>query len=220
MRIARIALSTAMVVALAACGSALADPDDLASSSSTTVPETSTTVATDPTVPDPTPTTTEPPTPPTTVPDTTPDHADQPGDTEVLVYLVGGPDADPDNYDCSAVTPVVRKVQSPRVLTGAIEALLAGPTAEERAAGYDSWFSEEVGWKLASVTISDGVARIDFTEDSPYINNAGTSCGSMSFLGQLDKTATQFPTVDRVVYSIGGDVRVFYEWLQRDVPTW
>ncbi len=42
----------------------------------------------------------------------------------------------------------------------------------------------------------------------------------MSFLGQLDQTATQFPSVDRAVYSIGGDVRVFYEWLQRDVPPW
>ena len=34
----------------------------------------------------------------------------------------------------------------------------------------------------------------------------------------LDSTATQFPTVDRVVYSFGGDIAAFYEWLQRTPP--
>lgn len=210
----RTALAVGLAFLLAACGPALANSDDLASDSSTTVPEatTSTTIPTETTNPTDT-TTTVPSAPPTTIPDTTPGPDDQPSDSEVLVYLL-----DPQDSDCAAVTPVVRRVQSPRVLSGAIEALLAGPTAEERQAGYDSWFSEEVGWGLASVSVTDGVARIDFTEDSPRIPNASTSCGSMALLAQLDSTATQFPTVDRAVYSLGGDIRAFYHWLERDVP--
>ena len=99
-----------------------------------------------------------------------------------------------------------------------MEALLLGPTDEERQMGYDSWFSPAVGWSLDSIGISDGVAQIDFGADSPLINNASTSCGSMSFLAQLDSTATQFPTVDRAVYSFGGDIEAFYGWLQRSPP--
>jgi hypothetical protein len=37
-------------------------------------------------------------------------------------------------------------------------------------------------------------------------------------LAQLGRTATQFPAVDRAVYSFNGSRRAFYEWLQRDAP--
>ena len=144
-------------------------------------------------------------------------HVDA-GGTEVTVYLLGGPEADPDVYDCSDVVPVERTVRTQDLLAGAIEELLNGPTPDERLAGYDSWFSSESGWELESVEVSDGVAHIAFGEDSPLINNASTSCGSLSFLAQLDSTVTQFPTVDRAVYSFGSDVDAFYGWLQRSAP--
>src|SRR3990170_1131534 len=204
----RTALVVGLALLLGACGPAPAqspspDPDP---APTTTIPEPVDTITTVP----PIPTTTVPS--PTTVPPTQNDAI------EVTVYLLGGPDADPGVYDCSAVTPVTRLVEPPLLLTGAIEALLAGPTDEELSAGYYSWFSSEIGWAVESVTVSDGVARIDFSADSPLINNASTSCGSMSFLAQLDSTATQFPTVERAVYSFGGDVDAFYEWLQRSAP--
>ncbi len=231
---ARIAITVALVLSIVACGSALEDVANDDSGQSTTV------------APDPTPTTLDDDTttdttvddtddsdvavdPPATTTTTTDvddtddgdevvDPPEQLGDTEVLVYLFGGPDSDPENYDCAGVFPATRLVQSPMVLSGAIEALVAGPTADERAAGYDSWFSEEIGWKVDSVTITDGIAHIDFTEDSPFIPNASTSCGSMGLMAQLDMTATQFSSVDRAIYSIGGDVAAFYHWLERDVP--
>jgi hypothetical protein len=34
----------------------------------------------------------------------------------------------------------------------------------------------------------------------------------------LDRTAKQFPTVSRAVYSFDGSRPAFYRWLQRDVP--
>jgi hypothetical protein len=38
-------------------------------------------------------------------------------------------------------------------------------------------------------------------------------------LAQLDRTATQFPTVDRAEYSIDGSRRAFSEWLQLAPPS-
>jgi hypothetical protein len=99
-----------------------------------------------------------------------------------------------------------------------MRALLAGPTAVERHAGYGGWFSARTAGALRSVRISRSVAHIDFRDFSRLIPNASSSCGSTLLLAQLDRTATQFPTVDRAVYSFNGSRRAFYEWLQREPP--
>ncbi len=122
------------------------------------------------------------------------------------------------DFGCGLAAAVTRRVQSPEVLSGAIEALLAGPTDAELEAGYRTVLTDEVGWELASVTISDGTALIDFTEDSKPFNNMSASCVHLALMAQLEATATQFPTVDRAVFSVGGDLSTFYHWLERDVP--
>ncbi len=143
-----------------------------------------------------------------------------PGDTDVAVYFVVEPNGGIDGVDfgCGLASAVTRRVQSPKVLSGAIEALLAGPTGDEIEAGYVSALPDEAGWELASVTITDGTALVDFTEDSGPFNNMSTSCVNMALMAQLEMTATAFPTVDRAVFSVGGDVAMFYHWLERDVP--
>ena len=120
--------------------------------------------------------------------------------------------------ECDVTMPYARKVDLPRVLTGAMERLLAGPTAAERAAGATSLFNSRTAGMLRSVNIRDGVAHIDFKDLRKVIPNASSSCGSTSLLAQLDATATQFPTVLRARYSINGSEATFYHWLQRDVP--
>ena len=125
----------------------------------------------------------------------------------------------PVGSECGAVRPYPREVPLPRVLTGAVEQLLAGPTAAERAAGATSFlFDDGTAGMLRSASISDGVAHIDFRDLRTVIPGASSSCGSSSLLSQLDATATQFPTVDRARYSINGSEATFYHWLQRDVP--
>ena len=219
MRTNRIAVLAGAALIVAACGTSLPQSTDATQPPSTDQPVTTTTVVgtTVPDVPDTTvpPTTATTSTTPATSTTTTEPVVEE---VEVYVFLTGGPDADTDNLDCSQVAPVVRMVEPPALLAGAMEALLAGPSDEEVAAGYYSWFSEEVGWELESAIIRDGVAYIDFAEDSPFINNASTSCGSSSFLGQLIETATQFSSVDNALFSIGGDADTFYQWLQRDTP--
>jgi spore germination protein GerM len=117
------------------------------------------------------------------------------------------------------VFPVERTVALPAVLRGALEALLAGPTSAEEAAGYRSFFSSETADQLDDVTIEDGVAEVSFSSELPdLIPNASTSAGSASLLAALDATTTQFDTVDRAVYSLEGDVDAFYEWLQMVAP--
>ena len=216
MRTNRIAVLAGAALIVAACGTSLPQSTDATQPPPTDQPVTTTTVfgTTVPDVPD----TTVPPTTTSTIPPTTTTTELVVEEVEVYVFLTGGPDEDTDNLDCSQVAPVERMVEPPAVLAGAMEALLAGPTDEEVAAGYYSWFSPEVGWELESAIIRDGVAYIDFAEDSPFINNASTSCGSSSFLGQLIETATQFSSVDNALFSIGGDADTFYQWLQRDTP--
>jgi hypothetical protein len=120
--------------------------------------------------------------------------------------------------DCDRVTPVRRTVVFPALLRGALTELLAGPTAAERARGYGGWFSARTAGRLRSVRIERGVAYVDFRDLRRLIPNASSSCGSALLLAQLDRTATQFRTVRRAVYSFDGSRRAFSEWLQRPAP--
>ena len=120
--------------------------------------------------------------------------------------------------NCARVLPLARRVAKPAVLTGGMRALVAGPTTSERARGYGGWFSARTAGSVRSVRISRQIAYVDFHDFSRLIPNASSSCGSAMLLAQLDRTATQFPTVDRALYSFNGSRRAFYEWLQRAVP--
>ena len=120
--------------------------------------------------------------------------------------------------NCARVLPLSRRVEKPAVLTGAMKALVAGPTTAERAQGYGGWFSRKTAGVVRSVRVSHGTAYVDFRNFSRVIPNASSSCGSSLLLAQLDRTALQFPSVKRTAYSFDGNRRSFYEWLQRRVP--
>jgi hypothetical protein len=120
---------------------------------------------------------------------------------------------------CRRVFPLPREARTPAVLTGAMRALLRGPTAAERVQGYGGWFSAKTAGMLRGARVSNGVAYVDFRNFSRVIPGASSSCGSAVLLAQLDRTAMYFPTVRRAVYSFDGSVRAFYEWLQRSPPS-
>jgi peptidoglycan/xylan/chitin deacetylase (PgdA/CDA1 family) len=120
---------------------------------------------------------------------------------------------------CEEVFPVDREVSAAAPLRGALEQLMAGPTAAERADGYEGWFSDATAHLLDGVRIEGGRAHVDLVRDLPFvIPNASSSCGSRSLLGMLDATATQFPDVDEAWYSLEGDRADFYGWLQMAAP--
>ena len=150
----------------------------------------------------------------TSTPTSTAPSDDQTGQVAVRLFFTPGSGG----ADCSETTAVGRTVQGPGVLAATLKALLAGPTAGEKGAGLQSWFSDATADSLMSVKIVDGTAHIDFKNFSTLISGASSSCGSSQLMSQLDRTARQFPTVQRTLYSFDGDVEAFYAWLQGSPP--
>ncbi len=120
---------------------------------------------------------------------------------------------------CEDVFAVARDVPAAAPLRGALEALLAGPTDEERADGYGGWFGPETANLLDGVRLDGDRALVSFVDSLPMvIPNASTSCGSTALLGSLDATVTQFPEVHEAWYDLEGDRAAFYGWLQYAAP--
>ncbi len=138
------------------------------------------------------------------------------GDIAVRVYFT----PDSGGADCEETAPVNRTVLASGVLAATLTELLTGPTANERNTGLRSWFSADTADSLLSVKIEGGTAHVDFKDFSRRMSGASSSCGSSQLLSQLDRTAQQFPTVERTLYSFNGNVEAFYSWLQRVPPVY
>lgn len=119
--------------------------------------------------------------------------------------------------NCGVTIGYLRHTVGQDVLHDTMNWLLKGPRQSEEEK-VSSLFSRRTAGMVNSVTIESGVAYIDFDDLRNIIPNASTSCGSTSLLAELDRTAEQFPTVDRAVYSFEGSVEAFYGWLQLDAP--
>lgn len=105
-------------------------------------------------------------------------------------------------------------------LRDSLDALVQGPSAEERAAGAESWFSEETAGIVRSVDVdSSGHAVVDFVDLRPLIPNASTSAGSGILLGELNEAVFRFPEIRSVEYRMEGSCDLFGEWLQYGCQT-
>ncbi len=97
---------------------------------------------------------------------------------------------------------VVREVsKSTTPLTASLRALLEGPNAQDRNAGYMSFIPE--GTKLLSVSIQDGTALINLSEEFSF-NQYGVD-GYLAQLMQVVYTATAFNTIKNVRFFIEGE---------------
>ena len=96
-------------------------------------------------------------------------------------------------------------------LPSALEALLAGPTPGESAAGLTSWFSTSTADALLDASVDDaGVAMVDLDGDSILgMNNVGTTTGGDFFRGQLYGTAFASEEISAVGFSIDGSTTAF-----------
>lgn len=101
-------------------------------------------------------------------------------------------------------------------LEGALEALLEGPTAAERASGISSWFSDATAGLPIHVGVDEtGRAVVDFpSELSRVIPGASSSAGGAALLGELNATVFQFSEVRSVEYRLDGSCEAFWNWLQ------
>ncbi len=92
-----------------------------------------------------------------------------------------------------------RQVAGPAVLRGALQAVLAGPTAQERAAGLTSVIPP--GTTLRDLSLANGQAVVDLSGE---FESGGGSMSMLGRLGQVVFTATQFDNVDRVLFWLDG----------------
>jgi hypothetical protein len=109
--------------------------------------------------------------------------------TDVRVYLLRGEKVGPVRRSGPAGTPA----------RAAIQALLAGPTAADRAAGLTS--AVPAGTKLLGVTIVDDVATVDL---SSQFGSGGGSQSMQARVAQVVFTLTQFPNVESVLFHMEG----------------
>jgi len=85
------------------------------------------------------------------------------------------------------------------VLRAALDALLQGPTEEEKTAGLTSQIP--AGTTLLGLTISDGVAYVDLNS---HYDDGGGSLSMFHRIAQVVYTSTQFKTVKSVQFSMNG----------------
>ncbi len=122
-------------------------------------------------------------------------------ETMAIKVFFGNSIFDPEILDCNKNFAVERVIpETEAVGRAALEQLLAGPTDGEKAEGY--FTSINPGVKIQSLTIDNGVARVDFDEQLEY--QVGGSCRVAAIASQIRETLKQFPTVDDVIISIDG----------------
>ncbi len=104
------------------------------------------------------------------------------------------------------LVPAVRTVpQTSAVARASLEALVAGPTADEESSGLSS--SVPDGTLILGLDITDGLATVDLSRE---FESGGGSFSMSSRLAQVVFTLTRFETVDRVAFQLDGDpVTVF-----------
>jgi hypothetical protein len=103
-------------------------------------------------------------------------------------------------YDCSEVVRVERTIpRTDAPARAALEALIEGP--EEDESEYTTIIPRDV--RIQSLTIVDGVARVDFSDD---LNRVAGSCAVEAARAQIEETLKQFSTVEEVVISVEGSV--------------
>lgn len=94
----------------------------------------------------------------------------------------------------------VREESSIALANAAMEALLAGPTAEEAEFGLGTTIP--TGTRLNGIAIEDGVATVDL---SPEFASGGGSLSMLLRVTQVVCTLTQFDDIERVAFALDGE---------------
>jgi len=135
--------------------------------------------------------------------------AETPDETMIVKIYFNNPDIDPNwDFECSNVLAVEREIPKTKgVAMAAITELLKGPTAAEKNSGYMTNINS--GVKVQSLTVQNGVAKIDFNEQLQY--QVGGSCRTSAIIAQIKQTLKQFSAVNSVIISINGETEVILQ---------
>jgi hypothetical protein len=140
-----------------------------------------------------------------------------PGPGQAIITVLY--ECDSDANAPTAGTGVPRIVPEPETAEERIEwtlrGLLAGPTADEQKAGFESAFDASTADALNSVTLTDGRLTVDFN-DAIIVNNMGTSTGMIFFKAELKRNVFLSPEVDTVEFSLNGDCEAWSALFESD----
>lgn len=117
--------------------------------------------------------------------------------TETLMFPVSSP-----GNDCTRVKAVQREIPAAQGrLRAILEALIAGPTADEAARhGVASQFPR--GSSIRGVDIDGTRAIVDF---GPELSNVGGSCRALALRASIEQTITRVAGIDQVEIRAMGD---------------
>lgn len=102
--------------------------------------------------------------------------------------------------DCDRMAAFERELpKSPAMARLLVEALIAGPTASEKASGATAPFPR--GSEVRSVILRGGELTVDFNE---RLQNAGGACAARAIHESVTRTLTRLPSVKSVVITAGG----------------
>lgn len=106
------------------------------------------------------------------------------------------------SQECDRTVAVTRQVPVSRSAARLlVEALILGPTAQERQKGANAIFPR--GSYIRSVALRDGILTVDFNE---RLENVGGSCRALGIRSSLERTLTELPTVREVrITALGKD---------------
>lgn len=142
-------------------------------------------------------------------------QSDRRDDATTVSVFYGTLSPDSTMQSCSVVRPVERTISRQCLkYRAALEELFAGPTQDEIAQGFFSFFNETTKDILISVNVDEGVAYVNLVDIRSLIPNVSASCGSAQFLSEVTSTLTQFPEIKKVIFAIDGEPSTFYEWIQ------
>jgi hypothetical protein len=108
---------------------------------------------------------------------------------------------DPEVKACQVAYPVTRRVpKTTDVAEAAILELLDGPSAAEQMNGSRTAIVQ--GTTLRSMSLSAGVAKVDFTHE--FLSGVTDACFAKALRAQVEQTLKQFPNVNAVKISVEG----------------
>ena len=134
-----------------------------------------------------------------------------PGKRVVWIYLYPGDEQGSESRSISqraarenvlALVPVHREVSVTSPARGALEALIAGPTEDEKGRGLLAPYTE--GLSIASLKIIGGTARVSFTSSCADCPRWPGDLAVWRFTEAVQRTLKQFSNVRRVIICLDG----------------
>jgi hypothetical protein len=126
----------------------------------------------------------------------------RPAKKEVRIYLGSSQETDCGNDNIFCLESVSRMVDSRSPALGAMKALIAGPTAEEKSKGLYAPYTEHLSIKR--LVITRGTAHVSLRTTRKGGQRWPGDMAPGRFTAAIEKTLKQFPNVRRVTICLDG----------------